>query len=173
MRAVRIATLLIVVLSLIGGMTAAAFAAAPDSDRSIGQVTGRLSVQQLPGGTFDVENRVFQYREFPVAGSSHLVTDSRLSGYLFSEWNWDVQSSGGEPVPAWGTMTIKGDDGSWSGDFSAIRESDFQPVDIRAVLFGEGGYDGMCATLDITALELARGDTWTIDGIVHPVDSMS
>jgi hypothetical protein len=67
-------------------------------------------------------------------------------------------------------MTIKGDDGSWSGEFSAIRESDFQPIDIRAVLFGEGGYDGMCATLDITALELARGDTWTIDGIVHPVD---
>ena len=173
MRAVRIATLLLVVLSLVGGTTAAVLAAAPDSDRSIEPVTGRLTVQALPGGTFEVEDRVFQYREFPVAGSSHFVTDSRLSGYLLSEWNWDVAASGGRPVPAWGTMIIKGDDGSWSGEFSAIRESDFRPVDIRAVLFGDGDYDGMCATLDITALELARGDTWTIDGIVHPVDSMS
>jgi len=172
MRAVRIASLLLVVLSLIGGTTVAAVTAAPDTDRSIVPVAGRLTVQQLPGGTFDVEDRVFKYREFPVAGSSHLVSDSRLSGYMLSEWNWDVQASGNQPVPAWGTMTIKGDDGSWTGEFTAIQESGFQPIDVRAVLFGDGSYDGMCATLDITALELARGDTWTIDGIVHPVDSM-
>ena len=170
MRAVRIATLWLVVLSLIGGTTVAAFADTSDTDRSIVPVAGMLTVHQLPGGTFDVEDRVFQYREFPVAGPSHMVSDSRLSGYMLSEWNWDVQASGGQPIPAWGTMTIKADDGSWNGDFTAIRQSGFQPVDIRAVLYGDGGYDGMCATLDITALELARGDTWTIDGIVHPVD---
>jgi hypothetical protein len=172
MRAVRIAGLLFVILSLIGGTAVAAIAATPDTEHSIVPVAGRLTVQQLPGGTFDVEDRVFQYREFPVAGSSHLVSDSRLSGYMLSEWNWDVQASGNQPVPAWGTMTIKGDDGSWTGEFTAIQSSGFQPIDVRAVLFGDGGYDGMCATLDITALELARGDTWTIDGIVHPVDSM-
>ena len=61
MRAVRIATLLFVVLSLIGGTTAAAFAAAPDSDRSIGPVTGRLSVQQLPGGTFGPTTQTRQF----------------------------------------------------------------------------------------------------------------
>ena len=102
--------------------------------------------------------------------SAHHLSDSRLDGYLLSEWNWDVQASGDRPIPAWGTISIGGENGSWSGAFSGIRQSDFEPVDVRAVLFGDGAYDGMCATLDISALELARSDTWVLDGIVHPVD---
>jgi len=73
-------------------------------------------------------------------------------------------------MPAWGTITIESDTGSWSGDFTGIRPSYFEPIGIRAVLFGEGDYDGLCATLDITALQMARGDTWVLDGIVHPAD---
>ena len=169
MRALRIATLWLTILSLLGGTTAATLAMT-DDDHSITAVAGKLDVHPLPGGTFDVNDRVFQYREYPVAGSTHHVSDPRLSGYLLSMWNWDVQSSGDRPVPAWGSIVIDGEAGSWRGDFSGIRESDFEPVGIRAVLFGDGQYEGLCATLDITALQLARGDTWAIAGIVHPVD---
>jgi hypothetical protein len=169
MRALRIGTLMLAIVALVGGATVAAVAA-DDADRSIGPVAGTLAVHQLPGGTFDVQDRVFQYREYPVAGSTHMVSDPRLSGYLLSEWNWDVQSTGDRPVPAWGSMTIQGDGGTWSGDFTGIRKSDLQPIGVRAVLFGDGEFEGLCATLDITALELARGDTWVLDGIVHPVD---
>ena len=170
MRTLRAAISLFAVLSLMGGTTMATLATVADDDRSIKPVAGTLAVHQLPGGTFNVDDRVFQYREYPVAGSTHHVNDARLGGYLVSEWNWDVQSSGDRPVPAWGTITIDGPDGSWSGDFTGIRENDFEPIGIRALLMGQGAYDGLCATLDITALELARGDTWVIDGIVHPVD---
>lgn len=170
MRALRIAILPIAILSLLGGTTAAAMAAPADMDSQIAPVAGTLAVHQLPGGTFDVDDRVFQYREYPVAGSTHHVSDSRLNGYMLSEWNWDVQASGDQPVPAWGTISIDGDNGTWSGDFSGIQPSDFEPIGVRAVLFGDGAYDGLCATLDITALELARGDTWVVDGIVHPLD---
>ena len=170
MRALRIATLLTAVLFLLGGST---FVAGAETDRSIGPVAGTLAVHQLPGGRFDVEDRVFQYRDYAVAGSAHHISDPRLSGYLLSEWNWDVQSSGDVPIPAWGTMAIEGADGSWKGDFTGIRPSDFSPIGIRAVLFGEGDYEGLCATLDITALELASGDTWVLNGIVHPLDMMS
>jgi len=145
--------------------------AAPASmDREIAPVTGTLAVQQLPGGTFDVEDRVFQYRDYPRAGSTGRVSDPRLDGYLHSEWNWDVQASGDRPVPAWGTIAIDGDGGTWSGDFTGIRHGDHQPIAVRAMLFGDGAYDGLCATLDITALKLAAGDTWVVDGIVHPLD---
>jgi len=170
MRAPRTATTLLAVLSLLGGTTMAAVAGTTDRDHSIGSVAGTFTVHQLPGGTFDVDNRVFQYREFPVGGSVHHLSDSRLNGDLLSEWNWDVQSSGDQPVPAWGNMTIDGVGGSWSGDFTGIRPSFFEPIGIRAVLFGEGDYDGLCATLDITALQMARGDTWMLNGIVHPAD---
>ena len=170
MRALRTVISLLAVLSLIGGSTMAALATPADEDRSIKPVAGTLAVHQLPGGTFDVEDRVFQYRDYPVAGSTHHVNDARLAGYLLSEWNWDVQSSGDRPVPAWGTITIDGPDGAWVGDFAGVRENDFEPIDIRALLMGQGAYDGLCVTLDIIALELARGDTWVIDGIVRPVD---
>jgi len=170
MRALRIAILPIAIVLLLGGTTMAVMAAPADADRQIAPVTGTLAVHQLPGGTFDVDDRIFQYRLYPVAGSTQHVSDPRLNGYLLSEWNWDVQASGDKPVPAWGTISIDGDDGNWSGDFTGIRPSDFEPVGVRAVLFGDGAYDGLCATLDITALGLARGDTWVVDGIVHPFD---
>ncbi len=170
MRVLRIATFLVAMLSLLGGTSGAVLATTDDVDHSIRAVAGSLDVHQLTGGTFDVQDRVFQYRAYPVAGSTHHVSDPRLSGYLLSEWNWDVQSSGDRPVPAWGSIVINGDAGDWAGDFSGIRESDFEPIGIRAVLYGDGAYEGLCATLDITALQLARADTWVISGIVHPVD---
>ena len=170
MRALRIATLLLAVLSLLGGSTMATMAVNPSTEDPIGPVVGSFAVNELPGGSFNVEDRVFQYRDFLVGGSEHHMSDPRLRGDLVSEWNWDVQSSGNKPMPAWGTITIESDTGSWSGDFTGIRPSYFEPIGIRAVLFGEGDYDGLCATLDITALQMARGDTWVLDGIVHPVD---
>ena len=173
MRTLRIATLLFAVLSLLGGTAMAAAATTTDAEDQIGPVMGTYTVNQLPGGTFVNDDRVFQYRDFMVGGDAHHVSDSRLRGDLTSEWNWDVQSSGSQPVPAWGTITIEADDGSWSGDFTGIRPSYFEPIGIRAVLFGEGDYDGLCATLDITALQMARGDTWMLSGIVHPVDMYS
>ena len=138
MRALRIATLLLVVISLLGGTTVAVMAALEDGDDSIRSVAGTVAVQQLPGGTFDIDDRIFQYRAYQVAGSMHQVSDPRLAGYLLSEWNWDVQSSGDRPVPTWGNIVIAGDDGAWRGDFTGIRDSDFEPIGLRAVLFGEG-----------------------------------
>lgn len=173
MRALRVATLLLATLSLLGGTAAATLATTAEEDHSISAVAGKLDVHQLPGGTFGVQDRVFQYRDYPVAGSTHSVSDPRLSGYLLSEWNWDVQASGDRPVPAWGNIVINGEEGSWSGQFTAIKENQFEPIGIRAVLFGDGQYEGLCATLDITAFELARGDTWSLAGIVHPMEMMS
>lgn len=169
MRALRIATLLLAVLSLMGTATTMVVAGADETDDSIRPVAGTVDVQRLPGGTFEVEDRIFQYRNYPVGGSGHQFSDPRLTGYLISDWNWDVQSSGDRPIPAWGTITIAGDDGSWQGAFTGIRGSGFEPVDVRAVLFGDGAYEGLCATLDITVADLAYADTWIVDGVVHPV----
>jgi hypothetical protein len=69
-------------------------------------VAGTLEIHQLPGGTFTVEDRVFQYREYVMAGSSHHVSDPSLNGYLVADWNWDVQASGVE----------LGFDGTWIVD---------------------------------------------------------
>jgi hypothetical protein len=155
---------------LLVASTSAVTATSPTSPEAIRGVAGTLDVHPLPGGVFDVQDRVFQYRSFPVAGSAHYLSDSRLAGYLMSDWNWDVQASGGRPIPAWGTIEIAAHDGSWSGSFTGIRSSDFQPVDVRAMLFGEGAYEGLCATLDITVIGLAEYGTWVVDGVVHPVE---
>ena len=168
MRALRIATLLLAVLSLAGGSTMVVVASTTTDD-AIRQVSGTLDVHSLPGGTFEVSDRIFQYRDYAVAGSDHEVDDPRLAGYLLADWNWDVAASGGLPIPAWGNITIDGEDGSWQGSFTGIRAGDLKPVDVRALLFGDGAYEGLCATLDITAAGLAEADTWVVDGVVHPV----
>ncbi len=173
MRALRIATSLLAVLVLVGGGTTLVVASPGDPGHSIGAVAGMLDVHRLPGGTFDVDDRVFQYRDYPMAGDGHYLSDPRLSGSVVADWNWDVQASGDQPVPAWGSITIEAAEGSWQGQFSGIRQSDFQPVAVRALLFGDGAYEGLCATLDITTVGLADTGTWVVDGVVHPVATMS
>jgi hypothetical protein len=169
MRALRIAAFLIVAISLMAGTTAVAGGASTEQIGSIREVAGSVDVHRVPGGTFDVMDRVFQYRSFPVAGSGDQLTDPRLSGAFTSDWNWDVLASGGQPVPAWGHITIDGPDGTWQGEFTGIRPADFEPVAVRALLFGDGAYEGLCATLDIAAVGLADANTWVLDGVVHPV----
>jgi hypothetical protein len=170
MRALRKALLLLVAIALVVGTNATLLASDGEPRESIRPVAGMLDVHQLPGGTFSVEGRVFQYRGYVLAGSAQHMSEPVLSGYLMADWNWDVQASGDRPVPAWGDITIAGPKGTWSGSFSGIRPSDFEPVDIRAVLFGDGDYEGLCATLDISAIELAFDGTWVVDGVIHPVD---
>ena len=139
---------------------------ATDTTERLGRVAGSLRLHQLPGGTFTVDAGVLQYRNYPAAGTLWRVNDQRVAGFILSDWNWDVHAGGGRPAPAWGTMTISADYGTWEGTFSGIRRSDFEPVDLRASLLGEGAYDGLVATLDITATGMSGDETWIVDGVV-------
>lgn len=169
MRTLRTVPLLVaVVLTLALGSSIAALAA-EEAFGPITQVTGSVDVERLPGGTFDVQDRVFQYRDYHAAGSTGNLSDPRLVGDVFSDWSWDVHALGDQPMPAWGTMKIETGDGTWEGTFTGIRRTDFEPMGVRAFLFGTGEYEGLCATLDIAASGLNVPDTWVIDGVVHQV----
>jgi hypothetical protein len=169
MRTLRTTALVLAILSLLFGSSVAMVAETPDTTQPVGHVSGSFDVQQLPGGSFTVDDRVFQYRDYPLSGSVWRLSDPRLRGFVISDWNWDVQASGNQPVPAWGSMTISADDGTWEGTFTGVRYGDFQPVEVRAFLIGEGAYDGLCATLDITATGMAGGETWIVDGAIQPL----
>jgi len=170
MRALRVITPLLMVFSLLAGTNAAVLASPAEPAAQVRPVAGTLDVHQLPGGTFAVEDRVFQYRQYVMAGPALHFSDPTLGGYLIADWNWDVRASGDQPVPAWGQITIAGEDGSWSGSFSGIRASDYQPLDLRTVLFGAGAYEGLCAELDISVADLSWDGTWVVAGVIHPVD---
>jgi hypothetical protein len=133
-------------------------------------------------GDFSTDQGVFEYRSVPITGYTIVPGDGRMSGQIDSTWNWDVYSPSSQPVPAWGTMRIDvpevatfedkthqaitvGAEGAWEGTFTGIRRADFEPFMVRAFLFGEGAYEGLCATLDIEA----GADAWMIDGVVHRV----
>ncbi|MFV2063099.1 MAG: hypothetical protein ACC726_06235 [Chloroflexota bacterium] len=169
MRALRIALVVLVVLAVSIGSAVAAVGSSPEDQPSLNHVTGSLIVDpQTSGGTFHIQDRVFQYRDYPIAGSELTFSDPRLDGELRSNWNWDIHSSGSQPVPSWGTMRISADENAWEGTFTGIRSADGQPFVVRAILFGQGAYDGLSATLDISASGTAAGDTWTVDGVIHP-----
>ena len=136
-------------------------------------------------GEFSSSESIHHHRDVPITGAPIVMNDPRLSGSLESTWNWDVDSSGTMPVPAWGSMRIEvpalhtvrlgGDasasvevglgEGAWSGTFTGIQRADFEPFTVRAFLLGEGAYVGLCAVLDIEAGELG----WLADGVVHRV----
>ena len=169
MRALRTVTLFLAVMALAVGSTVVAAATSEETVSPIVPVTGSLSVARLPGGTFDVQDRVFQYRDFPVAGTTTGLSDARLAGDLVSNWSWDVHALGDVPKPAWGTMTIAAQDGTWEGTFTGIQRGDREPVGVRAFLFGTGPYEGLCATLDIAADDMSGPSTWIVDGVIHPL----
>lgn len=147
----------------------AAHAQADEAGPAVSHVAGSLEVRLLPGGTFDVEDRVYQYRHFPMGGSLWHVSDHRLAGHVLSDWSWDVEAHGGEPVPSWGTITITRADGGWEGSFSGIQYRDFEPVAVHADLIGSGDYEGLHAMLDILATGTVGRETWMIDGVVQPI----
>ncbi len=168
MRTRRVAAILLAAATLVLGSLLTAVA--KDADVSpILPVTGTLEVAWQPGGTFDVQDRVFQYRDYLVGGPSDGLSDPRLAGQVEADWSWDVHASGDQPIPAWGTMTINAGDGAWEGTFTGIRHDDLDDVAVRAFLFGSGSYEGLCATLDITASDMAGPSTWIVDGVVHPL----
>lgn len=168
MRTLWVAVVLFAATTLVLGSWVAVVA--KDEEISpIAPVTGTLEVAWLPGGTFDVQDRVFQYRDFLVGGPTSGLSDPRLAGQVEAGWSWDVAASGDQPVPAWGTMTINAADGSWDGTFTGIRRDDLDDVAVRAFLFGTGSFEGLCATLDIAASDMAGPSTWIVDGVVHPV----
>lgn len=149
-------------------------------------VTGSIVLDRPESaGVFSVSGPVYQHRDVPESGSALTMNDPRMAGSVESTWNWDIHASGKLPVPAWGTMRIDvppigsvvlgGDDGTtvevglgegaWVGDFTGIRSADGEPFRVRAFLFGEGAYEGLCAMLDIEADDRA----WLAEGIIHRV----
>lgn len=176
MRTTRAAPVVAAALALVLGSSVTAGTPADEvaTILPINSVTGSLTLDPATSaGEFAVEDRVYHYREVPVAGSALLTDDPRLMGRLDSAWNWDIHASGSQPVPAWGTMQIdvpalstvpETGPGTWSGTFTGIRRGDYEPFLVRAFLVGEGAYEGLCATLDIEA----GRDAWTIDGVIHP-----
>ena len=184
MRATRTAAVVAVALALFVGVAVAAATPVYEAETlPVSGITGTATLQTPPSlGDFSVDQGVFEYRSVPIVSSWLVTGDGRLNGLIDSTWNWDVHGSGSQPVPAWGTMRIdvpavstfdgKGhrtisysEEGAWNGTFTAIRRGDLEPFMTRAFLFGEGAYEGLCATLDIEA----GADAWTIDGVIHQV----
>lgn len=165
MLAIRTARLFAATLALILGTSVAAVAAAPnDETPPVRGVVGAVELDAPASlGTFAVVDGTYQLRGIPVTGREIFADDARLMGSLDAVLNYDIHRSGQEPVPAWGTMII--DDGAWTGTFTGMRRHDFEPFEVDAFLVGTGKYDGLCAVLDITA----GPESWSIDGVIHPL----
>lgn len=165
MLAMRTARFVAATLALTLATSTVAVAAAPaDQMPPVHGVVGAVELDAPTSfGTFAVVEGIHQHRDIPVTGRDILTDDGRLNGRLDATFNYDVDRSGQEPVPAWGTLTI--DDGAWTGTFTGLRRSDFEPFEINAFLVGTGEYDGLCAVLEISA----NPTYWAIDGVVHPL----
>ncbi len=169
MLAIRTARFVAATLALILGTSVMAVAATQtDEAPPVSGVVGAIELDAPASlGTFAVVDGTYQHRGIPVTGQAISANDARLMGPLDATLNYDVYRSGQEPVPAWGTMTI--DDGAWTGTFTGMRRHDFEPFEVDAFLVGTGEYEGLCAVLDISA----GPESWSIDGVIHPLPMSS
>jgi hypothetical protein len=184
MRATRTAPVVAAALALLVGVSVAAVTPVYEAETlPISGIAGTVTLETPPSlGDFSVDQGVFQYRGVPSLSSTLVTSDGRLNGTIDSNWNWDTHRSGSQPEPAWGTMRIDvpavstfedevektisvSEEGAWEGTFTGIRRADLEPFMVRAFLFGQGAYEGLCATLDIEA----GADAWMIDGVIHRV----
>jgi hypothetical protein len=165
MHAIRTTRFIAAMLAFVLGTSVGAVAAnQSEQPLSVRGVVGAVELDPPASlGSFSVVESIHQYRDIPVTGSQVITDDVRLSGRLDATFNYDVQASGTEPVPAWGTLSV--DDGVWVGTFTGIRDRDFEPFGVRAFLVGTGPYEGLCAVLDIEA----GTESWAIDGVIHPL----
>jgi hypothetical protein len=165
MRAVRTTRFVAVTLALtLGTSVATVTANQSEEPLSVRGVVGAVELDPPASlGGFTAIEGIHQHRDIPVTGSQIITDDLRLRGPLHASMNYDVQSSGQEPVPAWGTISI--DEGAWTGTFTGIRDRDFEPFAVRAFLVGNGSFEGLCAVLDIAATD----ESWAIDGVIHPL----
>ena len=165
MRAVRTTRFATVTLALILGTSVVTVAANQSEEPlSVRGVVGAVELDPPASlGSFAAVEGIHQHRGIPVTGSQIITDDLRLSGRLDASMNYDVQSSGKEPVPAWGMISI--DEGAWTGTYTGIRDRDFEPFAFRAFLVGHGPLEGLCAVLDIAATD----ESWAIDGVIHPL----
>ena len=173
MRATRTAPALAIALALLLGTSMAATSSGDlkDAPGAISQVTGTTSV--------DLYLRTLVTSGSMARSTSIATSPSRARHFWRTILGSPVRSirhgtgiSTGPArsrCPAWGTMRIEATEvsaeaGSWQGAFTGIRRTDGEPFAVRALLFGDGAFGGLCATLDIQA---GPGD-WMIDGVVHP-----
>jgi hypothetical protein len=164
----RVAAAAAAVLAILGPTTSGTVAQEGQTTTVPTEVGGSASIKYLTGGDFEVVDGVFQYRHYPMDGELWRVSDQRLAGTVSSEWNWNVSAASG-PVQSWGTITILGRHGTWSGDFTGNQFRDYEPIAARAVLYGDGEYQGLSASLDIMSTGTAGDETWLFDGVVAPL----
>ena len=165
MRAIQSARFVVATLALVlGASVVAAATNQSDEPLSVRGVDGAVELDpQASLGTFAAVESIHHHRDIPITGSEVITGDARFNGRLDATLNYDVQASGTEPVPAWGTMSVG--DGAWTGTFTGIRDHDFEPFGMRAFLVGDGAYEGLCAVLDIEA----GTESWAIHGVIHPL----
>ena len=133
-----------VVLALIGGV-ATIGATATEMEPMHG--SGTLHRTHTAAGDVNFTDGAFHYRGSELGGTLE-VSDRRLSGELWSVWNYDelgLDGRGG--TVAAGTFGVENEEGSWSGTFTGIQYPGSTETLVRGWLAGADAFDGLSAYL--------------------------
>jgi len=144
MRRLRMSLAGTVMVALLGGLGAVVVAQAETGPL---HATGTLHRTQTTTGEVSFVDGVFRYRGSSLAGTLD-VSDPRLSGDLWSIWNYDELGPAGSPgTVAAGTFGVENEEGSWTGTFSGVQYPGSTETLVQGWLTGLDAFDGLSAYL--------------------------
>jgi hypothetical protein len=173
MRTLRVVLAGTVVLTLLGGLGAVAVAQPDDAEQvslGLSPVTGTVTIVRWHEDDAESygEDRS-RYRGGLVEEVIE-VDDPRMSGTVWSTWNFDtlpdpsglVFGAGG--ALGTGSTEIVNDDGSWRGTFHGYKDPATFDWFIEYDLAGTGAYEGHSALLHVKG----QGGRMDVDGFIFP-----
>jgi hypothetical protein len=126
-------------------------------------VTGTNTVGTADAGTDTTVGDVEQIRAMVLSGPT-TNSDPRVSGLATVHVNIDIQP--GQSAVLWGTATIEGPDGAWTGPFTGLIEKGYTIHRIASVLKGTGAYAGLQYRYTQTSTD---GGTFDSSGVIESI----
>ncbi|MDA8201776.1 MAG: hypothetical protein M0Z49_03270 [Chloroflexi bacterium] len=124
-------------------------------------VTGSNTVDVTEPGTDTTVGGVEQIRGMVLAGPTR-NSDPRVSGPATVHVNIDIRPD--QSADLWGTATIAGPDGTWTGPFAGFVEAGYTTHRMAAVMRGTGAYAGLQYRYTQTGTD---GTNFTSTGVIE------
>ncbi len=126
-------------------------------------VTGTNTVGVSDSGSDVMAGDVEQIRGMILSGPT-LNSDARVSGPATVHVNIDIRPD--QSADLWGTATIEGPDGTWTGPFTGFVEAGYTTHRMTAVMRGAGAYEGLQYRYTQTG---TGGQSFTSTGVIEAV----
>ncbi len=131
-------------------------------------VTGASSCSVEANGSDTIDGDIEEIRGLVLACRTG-ASDSRVVGDMAVRTSIDIRPD--RSADMWGTASIAGPDGNWSGAWTGLVEKGYAIHRMAALLEGSGAYEGLQYRFTQTGNASGSSSDYELSGVIEPVAS--